>query len=252
MEELKIYMKCKIETALEEIKQSLELVSPEIRGWAENYLEKQKHRYVHTISNLVERYYTSGYILEIGSVPCHLTYILKRLGYPVVGMDINPNRVIGFIRKYNLDIIKFDIEVSNFPFKDNTFDVVLFTEVLEHLRINPLHVLKEINRVLKPGGILVLTTPNLYSLWNVGRFLIGRGIFPDPYTEFKKLEEIGHMGHIREYSVKEIKKLLENTNFVVIEHKYVFYRNKSFITSLIFNILPILRPKLDIIAMKRV
>ncbi|MCE1246083.1 MAG: class I SAM-dependent methyltransferase [Firmicutes bacterium] len=53
---------------------------------------------------------------------------------------------------------RFNLEKDRIPLEDETADAAVSLAVLEHLD-NPLHVLKEIYRILKPGGILLLTTP---------------------------------------------------------------------------------------------
>ena len=56
---------------------------------------------------------------------------------------------------------------ENLPFKSNLFDVVTLFEVIEHIPPNQVHlVVREIFRVLKKGGKVILTTPNPYNLWN--------------------------------------------------------------------------------------
>ena len=117
-----------------------------------------------------------------------------------------------FISEKELKVLKCDIENTPLPFETNEFGFVIFNEIFEHLRINPITTLNEINRVMSRGGILMLTTPNLYSIRNIVNFLLGRG-FDDPYHEFMKLYKLGHMGHVREYSVKQLKKFLVNTGF---------------------------------------
>ena len=67
----------------------------------------------------------------------------------------------------------FNIEGGAFPFEDDHFDVVLFCEIIEHLTNDPLVALREIKRVLKPDGVLVLTTPNVNRLENVIRMIQG-------------------------------------------------------------------------------
>src|SRR4029077_3692044 len=57
-------------------------------------------------------------------------------------------------------VIAMDIESERFPFDDESISDVVFTEVLEHLFRNPAWTLFQINRILKPGGRLFLTTPN--------------------------------------------------------------------------------------------
>ncbi len=60
-----------------------------------------------------------------------------------------------------------------FPYQDGYFSTVLCCELLEHLAGDPMHMMIEINRILKPGGHLVLTTPNIVSLRAVAGILQG-------------------------------------------------------------------------------
>lgn len=200
---------------------------------------------------LINRYFKGGKILDIGANPFHLTFCLRQLGYEITGVDINPDPFKSFINKYNLVIKKANIETEELPFKTSTFDFIIFNEVFEHLRINPIFTLREINRVLKPGGILLLTTPNLYAIHKIFMFNLGKS-FNDAYDEFNKLNVYGYMGHIREYSTKEIRKFLQNTNFkienVVYRHDYSFFKypgfNNIFIKSmgLVVDLLMMINP----------
>lgn len=239
----------KYDDLFKEIENDLNVIDPNLKEWNLNYFSYQKNRYASDLE-IIEHYYTKGEILEVGSVPCHLTYCFKKLGYPVIGLDINPDRVKEFTEKHNLKVIKCDVERDKIPFEDNRFDLIIFNEVFEHLRINPIFTLKELNRVLKPGGTLILSTPNLYSLLTIIRFLLGRG-FNDAYNEFEKLYTLGHMGHIREYSTKEIIKFLENTGFEIIEIRYKKYKKTGILLfDLIHHIFPKLRPFQVIISKK--
>ncbi len=103
----------------------------------------------------------------------------------------------------------FNVEQERFPFEDNSFDVVLFCEILEHLVRDPFAVLIEIKRVLRPTGALILTTPNVHRLENIARLLSGHNIY-DPYSGY------GLYGrHNREYTSKELRSLLEHAGFSV-------------------------------------
>jgi SAM-dependent methyltransferase len=89
------------------------------------------------------------------------------------------------------------------------FDVVLFCEILDHLLVDPVAALREIHRVLRPGGTLVLTTPNVARLESVARLLAGANIY-DPYSGH------GPYGrHNREYTMSELEQLLIAAGFVV-------------------------------------
>jgi SAM-dependent methyltransferase len=102
-----------------------------------------------------------------------------------------------------------NVEEEAFPFADRAFDIVLFCEVIEHLLMNPLAALREINRVLRPRGRLVVTTPNVNRLDNVLNMISGANIY-DPYSGY------GPYGrHNREYNKHELTRLLEFAGFEV-------------------------------------
>lgn len=192
------------------------------RAWHINNLYNHDRRYLADLQR-VATLAPVGEILEIGSAPCHMTALLSLSGYPVVGVDANPDRVGDLIDQIGLDVRCCDIERSALPFEDESFACALLCETFEHLRIDPAFVLSEINRVMAPGASLLLTTPNVYSLPSLGRFLLGRSV-ADPFEEFDKLRHIGHMGHVREYSAREVARFLEMSGFVVQSIDYRYYQ----------------------------
>jgi SAM-dependent methyltransferase len=101
----------------------------------------------------------------------------------------------------------FNVEADVFPFPNESFDVVLWCEVLEHLQRDPLAALREINRVLKPGGKVILTTPNACRLESVARMISGTNV-QDAYSGY------GAYGrHNREYTRDELSRLLAWAGF---------------------------------------
>ena len=96
-----------------------------------------------------------GNLLDVG---CGLGYFLvtmKNLG--MVSYGVEPG-VIDYelAEKYNLDI--FNGNLLDAKFEDNFFDVITLNHVLEHID-NPFETIKELNRILKPGGYLIIRTP---------------------------------------------------------------------------------------------
>lgn len=140
---------------------------------------------------------------------------------------MDPSRFARFLSKNNLDVREIDIERDRFCFEDEAFDAILFNEVFEHLK-EPIHALTEIHRILKKDGLLFFSTPNLYFLPHAVYFLSGKGMISDPFTAFSKPYWLGHMGHVREYSFKEVKRFLENLGFKIIEKHY--QQNRFFLT----------------------
>lgn len=160
-------------------------------------------------------------ILDLGAFPYQLTWLMKNFGYDVTAIDIDPGRFQSFVATNDLQVQKCNIETERLPFPEQSFDLIVFTEVFEHLHINPLFTIKEIRRVLKPDGYVVFTTPNLYSLKRIGKFLLGRGIIDHPLVVFKQAEDLGHAGHIREYTSKEIRDILESHDFACSAPQFI-------------------------------
>lgn len=113
---------------------------------------------------------------------------------------------------------------------DDSMDVVLFCEVLEHLTFNPVAMWKAIYRVLRPGGRIILTTPNHYALSAVSRqvprFLSGWGSglsVPDI------LQLPTHAPHWKEFSRKELRRYFDllSPDFSMSKLRYCSFRTDN-------------------------
>ncbi|MBN1764431.1 MAG: class I SAM-dependent methyltransferase [Sedimentisphaerales bacterium] len=194
---------------------------PELAQWNKNYFSQHKDRYKFDLE-LIQRFFHNGTILEVGSLPCHMTYCLKKLGYPAVSIDLDPERAHNFINKNELQVVKCDIEKEKIPYNDNAFRLILFNEVFEHLRIDPICTLEELYRVLDSEGYLILSTPNLCSLPKRLMFVRGQG-FDNPYESFRKLHTLGHVGHVREYTAGQVKEFMHQCGFQCVKLIYKRY-----------------------------
>ena len=118
--------------------------------------------------------------------------------------------------RFDCEIDLFDAEMDPFPYSDECFSTVLCCELIEHLFHDPMHLMSEVNRVLKPGGHLVLTTPNLASLRAVSAIL--QGYHPGFFHAYIRpaAEGITDARHNREYAPLEIHQLLENSGFEIV------------------------------------
>jgi len=119
----------------------------------------------------------------------------------------------------------YDIEEGDLPFKDETFDVVLLLDVIEHL-FDPDNILQEMFRVLKKGGYVIITTPNLASWFNRLCLLFGwqpfwtevstKFVIGNPLRERRAAHEsLMPSGHLRVFTPFALKRLLELHNFNV-------------------------------------
>lgn len=92
---------------------------------------------------------------------------------------------------------KIDLENDRLPYEDNFFDWIISFEVLEHIK-EPHNYIAEMARVIKPGGYIFLSTPNLISL--MSRFRMFVGMLPFAIASDKT--------HVRFYRQKDARKLL--------------------------------------------
>ena len=139
---------------------------------------------------------------------------------------------------------------------DDSIDVVLFTEIIEHITFNPVALWRAVHRVLRPGGTIVVTTPNYYALrgraWAPMRFLSGSGGGLTVAALLSK-PTLGH--HWKEYSRKELKDYFTrlSADFRIARAVHMReYRASEFTSALgrmvlaIERALPFLRPNLHI------
>jgi 2-polyprenyl-3-methyl-5-hydroxy-6-metoxy-1,4-benzoquinol methylase len=196
---------------LQRMRSDVETVEPAFRGWWSGYLESHTTHFLNVLELLPE---PPARVLDVGNFPGHITVMLKELGYDVAGLDLSPERAGEFWRRHGIDQRGADVEQDAFPFDGESFDVVVLAEVFEHLRVNPFHALDECRRMLRPGGELLISVPNVGPHHRV-QFLLGKDYQGDIIREFEKLKTRGHMGHIRLYSKGEMLRILEFAGFSV-------------------------------------
>lgn len=115
-----------------------------------------------------------------------------------------------------------NIELERWPFPDALFDTVVCTEVLEHMIFDPVFVMNEMNRVLLPGGIALITVPNAASdtcltyLANDMQPGFLRQYISDALASGERtLNTVYNLGHFHEYTRPEIECLAAATGFEV-------------------------------------
>jgi SAM-dependent methyltransferase len=134
----------------------------------------------------------------------------------------NPTQVARFAQH---DIATKAVRLEEFvlPFDDETFDVIIMCEVLEHLNFNPLPLLKEINRIGAKNSIFYLALPNAAQIHNRLNMLRGQAIGINIQEFFTQLDpnssEIVN-GHWREYTAPEIREILERLGYRLEKHYF--------------------------------
>ena len=144
-------------------------------------------------------------ILDLGCGTGWLTKRLEKVGNHLLGLDISP-QTVKQLKKKGITAYVCNLELDKWPIKGNSFDTVVAAEIIEHL-LDPDQFLKNIRRVLKNGGQLILSTPNTASLGRRLLLLLGR----NPLLEISYDPTGG--GHVRYFCKIDLLYLLEKHRF---------------------------------------
>jgi len=181
-----------------------------------SYLKVHELRLIRTLQTIIDQS-PKGKLLELGTstiVPLALKRLIPNLEVHVTDfeMDKEPKGHMFLSlgdESGEFPVYRLDLETQTIPIDDETFDIVLCCEVIEHMELDPMHLMSEINRVLKQGGLLILTTPNCTSSRAIHKIL--RGI--DPYFYMQYRHEPKLYRHNYEYSVYSITQVVRSAGF---------------------------------------
>lgn len=177
------------------------------------YLEYHKNRFRETL-DVVPDLRAGSKLLEIG--PTHFSLVVKSV-YP--GCSISAIDILDTwgrrLKQAGVEFKVCDLAKDPIPFESDSFDVVLFTEVLEHISASHEIVLGEIRRVMKKDAKLVFSVPNIATFTNRVRLLIGE----NP-TKWTYREDYRH-GHLHEFTRREASDLLAKCGFRVVSCRYI-------------------------------
>lgn len=146
-----------------------------------------------------QNYQPNMIVADIGSSFGWIENYFKHLKVKFIGVE--PDSAAVEFAKRNVKNTEFYIgSASDIPLEDNKVDLVLFFDVIEHVpQDTESIVLKETNRILKKGGIVLLSTPNSHVVTNL-------------------LDPAWYFGH-RHYSGSQLEKLLKKSGFEIISHQ---------------------------------
>lgn len=194
-------------------------------SWAKKYIENHFARCVDDARRIDARLGDARCVLNIGGAPYIFEAAAQQLGMSVVSVDLDPDRHSDIVAALGVEVIPGDIEDVIFRrgLSLRGFGAVCLCEVFEHMRQDILSLLNDLNTAMDPGAILYLTTPNFYFAPRLFAMLRQRRSGPSPVREWSKLVDVGHMGHVREYSLVEIEELVLHAGFTIDE---VILRNR--------------------------
>jgi 2-polyprenyl-3-methyl-5-hydroxy-6-metoxy-1,4-benzoquinol methylase len=137
-------------------------------------LNERRHR---AHAKLLAAVGTGNRVLDVGCSSGYLAEPLSRRGNTIVGLELDP-AAAQEAEQYCEQVLVGDVETMELPIEPSSFDVVLCGDVVEHLR-DPVTALARLRPFLKPGGRLVLSTPNVAN-WAIRLSLLaGRWRYTD-------------------------------------------------------------------------
>ncbi len=187
-----------------------------------NYLNFSLDRFLKTLELFPDNINEKSRVLELGASPYFMSLLIKKYYNCALEManyfgdtaKVATHEVLQSEKygvRHDISFRHFNVEKEEFPFKPKSFDLVLFCEIIEHLTVDPVHPLVQINRLLDRGGYMIITTPNVLRYENVLKLVLGRNVH-DHYSGY------GAYGrHNREYTPAELRDLVESLGFRVVK-----------------------------------
>ena len=154
--------------------------------------------------------------LDLGCGRGDITFPLAFFGYKMIGIDISPDNIeAAEIKRKYLALYKhnptFSIgDAENLGLEKESFDFVVLSEVLEHLKY-PEKALTSINVTLKDGGLLIVTVPNGYGPYS---------LIYDQFRNkvvFKIFPKVGISDHVQAFTLPKICNLIKEVGFEVLK-----------------------------------
>jgi len=206
-------------------------------GTDKGYLEQHFLRFHNTYLRCISSWEQTGSqtVVDVGAHWLHQALLYSLAGFQVEAFNVNTTfkkeKVQSLAKAYNIKLtIAEDLQWGECfeNIRESSVDLVLFTEIIEHLAFNPVAMWEAIYRIMKPGGRIIVTTPNYYSFtgraWNIKRFLKGFGGGVS-VQEVLMLNTYGH--HWKEFSIREITQYfsLLSPDFSCVKREYTDDRN---------------------------
>lgn len=145
-------------------------------------------------------------LLDVGCGTGSLTGVTRGRCGAVHGCDVS-EVAVHEARGRGVVGVCADLNRGALPYRSGAFDRATCLEVIEHV-VDPLQLLRELHRVLRPDGRLILTTPNIRYVRNVAR-LVWRGEFPHTTTD----TFVWGGGHLHYFTRRDLGGLLVRAGF---------------------------------------
>lgn len=186
-----------------------------LRKYLRSYSSGKRNNKIRIVSQLLGDIQGKS-VLDIGIGGGFFSRLCIQKKAKTISLDF-ADTILQYHRKNDPDFTLVQADAQHLPFKNESFDIVLALDVIEHL-YSPLDFLNEVKRVLEKKGQLILITPNTANVFEkaVKFFFKIPLLMLGKFSARKmKQEDIAHCTHVKEFSVKELTSLLKESNFKI-------------------------------------
>ena len=184
--------------------------------------------YTQDVLDYIDNIKPVGRAIDVGCGYGTMAAYLADIGWKdVVAVDIDPLPHIPFLERYGVEFIQADIERDTIHIPEFTFDLVVFTETLEHLGHNPWEAMHKLKWLTSIGGTIILSTPDIKNnRWKGGGQLQKLNKLKH-YTQIQ-CDSIGDIDtHYYHYSIEEIQAMMDALGFATIKleitNEHIYY-----------------------------
>lgn len=179
-----------------------------------HYLEEHYARFATTAHLAAPGTPAGGTVLDVGAHWLHQALLWRELGFEVIATElpeqIEQAAVTALAATHGIRLVptpSLETPDGLRALPEGSVDLILFTEIIEHITFNPVAMWRAFHRLLRPGGRVVVTTPNYYALrgrlWRPWRFISGYG---GGIAPAQILRQHTYAHHWKEYSLAELER----------------------------------------------
>ena len=182
-----------------------------LRRWAMRYGSANRQHFEH-VAELVAGAATSNgpvrTVADVGSVPGHLAGLLASAGFEVHAVDVEPKRIHPVYDELGVRSHRADVEIQRIPLDDGSIDLALCCQTLETIRTDPVRPLREIARILRPGGRAIVSVSRVTASMRMRAVLGSDELLGDPLADRSQPKPLGTPDP-RIYSRRQVERMLD-------------------------------------------
>lgn len=217
-------------------------VREDTSNFFKSYIVSNYQRIYNDVKIITQAFTNATKILDIGSIPPLLAGLLHKRGYnDITLLDPNIQLCHEYLSMNGIKSVEGTVWDLERLFPREQFDLVILCEVFEHLSGDLLQFGEQLSRVCATHASLYVTTPNLRSVSG----LVGLGVYQTGLAskhgdtirqQYDKLKSLGYLGHVREYTEKEIVDFFKSFGFAHVRTHYQpeYRRAKDFYSKITF------------------